>query len=110
MDGREFLAVAQDDAAGSSPAHWRSAAVNAYYALMLEVRDALLRWGFTVPPQQGVHAWVRLKCVYAADADLKAIGRALENLVQLRNKAHYNLKPLPEFISASRSLVAIQRA
>jgi len=110
MDGRDFLDVAQDDAAGPSSAHWRSAAVNAYYALMLEGRDALLRWGFPLPPRQGVHAWVRLKFVYAADADLKVIGDALEDLVKLRNNAHYNLKPLSEFALATHALDAIQRA
>src|SRR5438445_6023880 len=103
MDGREFLGVAQDDAAGPSEAHWRSGVVNAYYALMLEGRDALLRWGFTIPPRQNVHAWIRLSCIYAADTDLKNIGYALENLVRLRTLAHYHLKPAPAFTSGAKA-------
>jgi hypothetical protein len=110
MDGRAFLAVAEDNAAGPSEAYWRSAVVNAYYALMLEGRDALLRWGFSIPPRQGVHAWVRLTLTYAAAPDLKEIAYALDELVQLRNKAHYNLKPLSEIASATDTQNAVQRA
>ena len=77
---------------------------------MLEGREALFRWGFSLPARQGVHAWVRLKFLYAADADLKEIGYALDDLVHLRNKAHYNLKPLAEFAAAAPALAAIQRA
>ena len=36
MPGRGFLDVARELAAGATEYHWRSAAVNAYYALFLE--------------------------------------------------------------------------
>jgi len=41
MDGRAFLGVARDLAPMATEAHWRAAGVCAYYALMLEARDAL---------------------------------------------------------------------
>jgi hypothetical protein len=89
MDGRAFLDTAQDLLEYGSEAHWRTAAVSAYYALMLEARDRLQDWGIAAPPRQSVHAFVRLSFVYAADPDLKKIGGALDKLVRLRNEAHY---------------------
>jgi hypothetical protein len=110
MQGRAFLDVAREAVQGSTEAHWRTAAVNAYYALMLECRDVLARWGHRPPPRQNVHPCVRLKFVYARDSDVKNIGIALEDLVQLRNKAHYDLSSLAEFASSTRADRAIQKA
>jgi hypothetical protein len=45
----------------------------------------------------------------ATDADLKAIGKEIDLLVQLRNKASYNLRPLPEFASAAKVTRGIQQ-
>jgi hypothetical protein len=110
MNGRGFLEVARSDAAGPGEAFWRAAAVNAFYALILECRDALLRWGVTSFPRQNVHAVVRLKLTYASALDVKQLGLALDDLVQLRNHASYNLRALPAFSSPVRAQEAIQDA
>lgn len=89
MNGRAFLDVAKELVQGTTEAHWRAAAGRAYYALMLEVWDALSRWGFVVPPREPIHTFVRLRCRYAADPDLKRVGDAVDWLGRLRNHADY---------------------
>ena len=110
MPGRGFLDPARDMISGSTPYHWRAAAIHAYYAIFLECRDALSRWGFQMPRRDNVHAWVRLRFIYAADLDLKQIGRVLDELVQLRNIASYHLSPVAEFATPTRAQDAIQKA
>lgn len=92
MSGRDFLPVARDTAAGPTEFHWRAAVIHAYYALVLECRDALIRWGFVMPRRDNMHTWVRLRFCYASDPDLIDIGDALEQLVQQRNRANYDMQ------------------
>jgi len=91
MDGRAFLAVAQRLSQESTEADWRTAAGRAYYALMLEARNALLRWGFTVPRTEQVHRFVRLHFLYSSDPDLKGVSLSLEELGKLRSRADYHI-------------------
>ncbi len=91
MDGRDLLNVARELLRGATPAHWRSAANRAYYALMLEGREALRRWGFTGPKGDRIHAFVRLRFTYSADPALKDVGISLDHMVQLRAEADYEL-------------------
>src|SRR5437870_398756 len=76
---------------------------------MLESREALFRWGFSLTAGKNVHHWVRLCFIYCANADLKVIGRALEELVWLRTRADYDLAS-PLFASAAKARAAIQQA
>lgn len=110
MDGREFLRIAQELAAGRTEAHWRAAAGRAYYALMLTARDQLERWGFMCPPRENVHTFVRLRFFTAANADLQLIGSRLERLGRLRNQADYQLTLARPFRSAAVSSQAIASA
>jgi hypothetical protein len=110
MQGRAFLDVARDVVTGATEAHWRAAVVDAYYALMLECRDTLGRWGFPVPPRENVHSWVRLRFLYATTADAKTIGYALDELVRLRNLASYNLRAVREFATPMEAQDAIVSA
>jgi hypothetical protein len=100
MDGRAFL----------TEAHWRSAAGRAYYALLLEGREALARWGFALPPHHQLHAFARLRFSYAAVPDLKIIGDAVDRLGQLRNRADYDLNPSRWFASSARAHRALTDA
>jgi hypothetical protein len=108
MDGRAFLDPARDAAGGPTESYWRAAVVSAYYALMLECRDALTHWGIPVPPRQNIHTFVRLKLVYSTDPELKKLGSTLDTLAQVRNRASYHLSPSTDFSSGARAHLAIQ--
>lgn len=110
MQGRAFLDLAKEIIQGNTEVHWRGAAGRIYYGLMLEFRDALQRWGFTAPPRMNVHAFVRLRFTFAANADLKAIGGLLDSLSQLRNRADYQLGRIREFLSSAVTQQALQEA
>jgi hypothetical protein len=110
MDGRAFLDVARELAAGPSEAHWRSSVGRAYYALRHEVLGTLRRWGLALPPRDKVHIFARLKLVYATDLDLKRIGLMLEALGRLRNTADYQLSPSSPFVSARIAVSALADA
>jgi hypothetical protein len=110
MQGRAFLDIAREVVGGGTEAHWRTAVVQAYYALFLECRDALTRWAIAIPPRQNVHSSVRLRFIYAGDPDLKRIGYALETWCQSRNDASYNLTALSDFASDTVAQEAIRES
>lgn len=109
MSGRDFLKVARDilTVTNQGEEHWRAVIGRAYYALMLECRDALFRWGFAMPPRDNVHTFVRLRFSFAAHADLKHIGKLLDALGRLRNQADYDLSFVIPFSSSARAQQAV---
>ena len=111
MLGREFLELARELLAlATLPRHWRAVVIHAYYALLLECRDAMTRWGLPPLSRQQVHAQVRLRLLYAADSDLKEIGRKLERLGMDRNAASYDLRSLALFAAPAGAQVAVKTA
>jgi hypothetical protein len=106
---RDFLDVARHDATGATEAYWRGAVIHAYYALFLECRDALVRWGRPPQPRQNVHAQVRLCLAYAHNPELQRIADSLDVVVRGRDKASYDLTS-SQFHSVSVALNAIWRA
>jgi hypothetical protein len=107
MDGRAFLDVGRELAAGSGEAHWRSGVGRTYYPLLHEVLGAPQRWGFSLPPRDKVHTFARLKLVYVTHPDLKRIGLTLEALGRLRNAADYQLSTSGPFVSARIAVSAL---
>jgi len=110
MQGREFLKPARTLVNQTAEADWRGAAVHAYYALFLECREALVRWGRPVVGWQNVHPTVRLKFTYATAPDLKHLSNYLDNLLDLRTHASYDLRPQSRFSTATDARNAIQTA
>jgi hypothetical protein len=111
MPGREFLGLAREIlASGTAPRHWRAVVIHAYYALLLECRDAMARWGLPRLARQQVHAQIRLRLIFATNSDLKEIGQKLEKLGLDRNSASYDLRALPLFGSAVAAQDAVKKA
>ena len=110
MQGREYLELAREWVVGPAERHWRGAAGRAYYALVLECREALFRWAFPLPRRENVHTFVRLRFTFPADPDVKQIGNVLDDLGRLRNRADYNLAALAEFATPTRAQQAVQDA
>jgi hypothetical protein len=107
MRGRQFLDLAREIIAqGTQERHRRGAAGRAYYALLLECRDALDAWGFGRPRRDSVHNFVGERFLFNANADLQQIGKALERLKKLRGEADYELSG-PAFHGLARIQVAI---
>jgi hypothetical protein len=98
--------VARDVVAGPTDYHRRSATVDAYYALVLECRDALHWWGFNLPRRDNMHAWVRLRLTYAGDTTLQDIGKTHDTMSQWRNRASYDLHT-KMFSTPTVALIAI---
>jgi hypothetical protein len=110
MQGRAYLELAREIVVGGTEKHWRGASGRAYYAVMLESRDALFRWGFALPPRENVHHFARMRFSFPAHAELKVIGDTLDHQCRLRNQADYDLSTNPAFTSATRAQHAIRDA
>lgn len=81
------MEVARELARSPHGACRRTVAGRACYALMLEVRGWLDRWGIACPPRDKVHSFVRLSLLCSADPGLKQIGLTLKRLSRIRNDA-----------------------
>lgn len=109
MRGRGFLIPGRRLATAATEGDWRGAAMVAYYALFLEGRAALGRWGSVIGRQANVHHFVRTRFDYATEKDLNRIADALDALGQLRAKASYE-ETLQPPITSSAAVKAVQRA
>jgi hypothetical protein len=103
MDGREFLDISREVIRGATEAHWRTAVGRSYYALMLTLRDAFVRWGLSVVPQASVHQGVYRRVFTSADADMKQIGRWLARLRDVRSVGDYELVGQRDFATDSEA-------
>ena len=110
MKGRLFLDPARDLLAGPTEAHRRAAAGRAYYAAFQEAHSALKRWGVVIPARENIHAFVRLRFLYADDPDAQLIGKSLDALVQLRNEADYKIASPGSFRDANDASNAVVKA
>jgi hypothetical protein len=110
MRGREFLDQARESLPGTLARQRRNGIIHAYYALLLECRDIMARWGLPSLARQQVHSQVRLRLTYSTDANLKSIGWTLEKLGQRRNQASYDLRDLPLFAAAAYAEDDVQAA
>ena len=109
MKPRLFLDAAKRQMAVSREENRRTAAGRAYYALLLECRDVLTRWGFVAPRSETVHRFVRLHFYTATIPDLVSIGTHLGIISQWRTKADYEMTS-PLFAADKVAFEAISKA
>jgi hypothetical protein len=62
------------------------------------------------PPRDKIHAYVRLRFTYSTEVTVKDIGYALDYLIQLRNRAEYDLARITHFASPTKAGQAVQQA
>jgi hypothetical protein len=60
-----------------------------------------------MPPGDNIHVFVRRRFNFTSHPDLTDVGRALDDLSSLRNRADYHLSSLPEFSSAAPATQAV---
>lgn len=75
MNGRAFLDVADELAAGVHGGHWRSAVSRAYYAAFHFARALLEACGFAVPCAESAHGYLAFRLSNCGHVDLSYIGR-----------------------------------
>ena len=109
MKGREYLETARDTVKGWRESDWRTTVGRAYYALYLECRDALLRWGFFIPIH-GSHGEVAKRFGFASLRDLNEIGKTLHHLSAHRKQADYEIATIGYFVDDVRALTTIKDA
>src|SRR5207237_6747786 len=97
MKGRDILSVARELAQGPTEAHWRAASGRAYYALLIELRDAMTSWGLSRPLPSQVHQLVYRRLFVPTDPDMKQIGIWFDLLRTARVRADYETWTLAEF-------------
>jgi len=91
MNPREFLEVADEWAAGTREAEWRSAVSRAYYAVHHVARQLLDDWGFSVPTADQAHGFVWLRLANCGHPDVQQVGRDLKDMRRIRNWSDYDL-------------------
>lgn len=108
MQGRAFLDVARTLVFTATEPYWRATVIHAYYALFLECREALRRWGIAFTPRPNVHSAVRLRFHFASDPSLNQLSFALDRWCRKRNDASYDMGTLPAFATGRLAQEAIQ--
>ncbi|HEY1380216.1 MAG TPA: hypothetical protein VGF55_25665 [Gemmataceae bacterium] len=102
--------MARELAQEPTEAHWRSASGRAYYALLIELRDAMTNWGLSRPLPSQVHQLVYRRLFVPTDPDMKQIGIWFDRLRTARVRADYETWALAEFGTDAGAKWAVQRA
>ena len=107
MNGRDFLRLARQLAAGRTEAEWRTAIGRAYYAAFHVARQLLEDLKFRVPHADRAHKYLALRLSNAGDPAIQLAGSDLDQLRSERNHADYDLRmPLARAVAATRIQLA----
>jgi uncharacterized protein (UPF0332 family) len=107
MNWRDFLLLATRLAAGSIEADWRTAVSRAYYATFHVARRLFIDLKFTVLRADRAHQYLVFRLSNSGEAVVEQVGRDLDTLRRLRNRADYDEIPaLPK----TQAVAAVQLA
>jgi uncharacterized protein (UPF0332 family) len=93
MNWRDFLLLATRLAAGTTEAERRTAISRAYYAAFHVARRLLTDLNFVVPRADRAHQFLVFRLSNSGESAVEQIGRDLETLRRLRNRADYDETP-----------------
>ena len=93
MNWRDFLSLATRLAAGATEADWRTAVSRAYYAAFHVARRLFADLNFTVPRADRAHQYLVFRLSNSSESAVEQVGRDLETLRRLRNRADYDETP-----------------
>jgi uncharacterized protein (UPF0332 family) len=101
------MQLAEQLAAGSSQAEWRSAVSRAYYAAFHMARRLLEQCEFQVSRSEQAHAYLWRRLSNAGHGDTQFAGRELDSLRGQRTRADYDLdRPFPRTIVTTQIPIA----
>jgi hypothetical protein len=103
MRGRDFLQTAVRLSAMNSESDWRSSIGRSYFALYLECREAIRRWGFPIQSRSS-HREVSQRLSFPKNVDLAILSKTFQDVSAKRNKAYYELAANPLFQNSTSSI------
>src|SRR5439155_114820 len=93
MNWRDFLPLANRLATAASEADWRTAMSRAYYAAFHVARHLFSDLNFAVPRADRAHQYLVFRLSNSGESSVEQVGRDLETLRRLRNRADYDETP-----------------
>ncbi len=107
MNWRDFLLLATRLATGTTEADWRTAVSRAYYAAFHVARRLFADLNFTVPRADRAHQYLVFRLSNSGESAVEQVGRDLETLRRLRNRADYDEVPA---LTQAQAAAAVQLA
>src|SRR5436305_711275 len=93
MNWREFLALGNRLATGTTEADWRTAVSRAHYAAFHVARRLLADLNFTVPRADRAHQYLVFRLSNCGESVVEHAETDVETLQRLRNRADYDDTP-----------------
>jgi uncharacterized protein (UPF0332 family) len=107
MNWRDFLSLAARLATGTTEAEWRTTVSRAYYAAFHIARRLLADLKFTVPRADRAHQYLVFRLSNCGESAVEQVGRDLDTLRRLRNRADYDEVPA---LTQAQAAAAVQLA
>ncbi len=107
MNWRDFLLLANQLAAATTEADWRTAVSRAYYAAFHVARRLAADLKFTVPRADRAHQYLVFRLSNSSESAVEQAGRDLDTLRRLRNRAYYDETPA---VTQPQAAAAVQLA